>query len=145
MKKKVLAITFACAMAMNAEAQVYPGESWAKLPTMSFYDPSMTNMYLGALAATAGQRQDNYYRYFDLALEAVNDKHWGLVIYYANLALDTHYYSCEIYYLRGWANEELGKLRAAKKDYQKAYRSGCEEAGKALMNLREKKKQKKNK
>lgn len=143
MKKKVLAITFACAVAMNANAQVYPGDSWAKLPTMSLYDPNMTNMYLGALAATAGQRQDNYYRYYNLAMEASKNKQWGLVIYYADKALDTHYYSGEIYYLRGWANEELGKLKEAKKDYKQAYKYDCEEAAEALENLDAKMKQKK--
>lgn len=142
MRKKVLAITITCAMAMNVNAQIYPGDTSIKLPTMSLYDPNITNMYLRALAETAAQREENYYRYYDLALEASKNKQWSHVIYYVNEALDTHYYSCEIYYLRGRANEELGKMRAAKKDYKNAYKYGCEEAAEALESLKAKKRQK---
>ena len=89
-----------------------------------------------ALAETAALRKQNYYRYSDMALEALNNKQWNYVIYYVNEALNTRYYSGTLYYIRGYANEQLNNLRAAKKDYKTAIKHNCPEASQALANLK---------
>lgn len=128
MKKKIIAMALACSAAMNLNAQIYTGDIGIPMPTIDLYDTGMMNMYLRAMAETAAQRKENYYRYSDMALEAYKDKQWNNVVYYVNEALNTKYYSGELYYLRGYAFEQLGNLRAAKKDYKTGMKHNCPEA-----------------
>lgn len=132
MKKKFLAITLTCFMAMNADAQVYAGDTWLPMPTMDLYDTGMMNMYARALAETAARRQAYFERCSDQAVEAYNHRLWNDVIYYVNEALETKYYNGYVYFLRGYAYEQLGNLRAAKKDYRKGKKYNSREAAWAL-------------
>lgn len=136
MKKKFFAVTLMCSLAMNADAQIYGGDRAPQIPTVDLYDTNMMNMYLRALAETAAQRKENYHRYSDMAFEAYKNKRWDYVIHYVNEALDTKYYSGQLYYIRGYAYEQLGNLRAAKKDYKIAKKNGCPEAAQALESLK---------
>jgi len=45
-----------------------------------------------------------------------------------------------LYYMRGYAYEQLGKLRAAKKDYKKGMKNNSQEAALALASLKARKK-----
>ena len=136
MKKKIMILALLGSMVMESKAQVYAGDSWAQFPTMDLYDTGVMNMHMRALAETAALRKQNYYRYSDMALEALNNKQWNYVIYYVNEALNTRYYSGTLYYIRGYANEQLNNLRAAKKDYKTAIKHNCSEASQALANLK---------
>ena len=136
MKKKVLVIAMTCSLAMNARAQVYAGDSWMQMPTADLYDAGTMNMYLRALAETEARRKENYQRYSDMALEACRNRQWNTVIYYVNMALETKYYSGQLYYIRGYAYEQNGNLRAAKKDYKKGKKYGSIEAARALEALK---------
>ena len=136
MKKKVLAIAMTCSLVLNARAQVYAGDSWMQMPTADLYDAGTMNMYLRALAETEARRKENYQRYNSSAFDAYKNKQWNSVIYYVNMALETKYYSGQLYYIRGYAYEQNGNLRAAKKDYKKGKKYGSIEAARALEALK---------
>ena len=142
MKKKIFIMTLVCSAAMNLNAQIYAGDTSLPMPTRDLYDTGMMNMYLRAMAETAAQRKENYYHYSDMALEAYKNKQWNNVVYYVNEALNTKYYSGELYYLRGYAFEQLGNLRAAKKDYKTGIKHNCPEAAHALEALKVRSKRK---
>ena len=143
MKKNVMTLAIMSCLAMNSQAQIYGGDSFIRMPTASLYNTEIMDMHLRALAETAAMRKENYYRYSDLAAEAYNNEQWNHVIYYVNMALSTNYYSGQLYYLRGYANEQLGKIRAAKKDYKTGKKYGCQEAEQALESLKERSKHRK--
>lgn len=75
-------------------------------------------------------------------VKAYNNNNWSNVIYYVNAALNTLYYSGTLYYIRGYAYEQLGNLRAAKKDYKTGKKYNCHEAIQALESLKTKRNQK---
>lgn len=129
-----------CSLALNADAQVYAGDSWMQMPTADLYDAGTMNMYLRALAETEARRKENYQRYNSLAFDAYKNKQWNSVIYYVNMALETKYYSGQLYYIRGYAFEQNGNQRAAKKDYKKGKKYGSIEAARALEALKAKSK-----
>lgn len=89
-----------CSLVLNARAQVYAGDSWMQMPTADLYDAGTMNMYLRALAETEARRKENYQRYNSLAFDAYKNKQWNSVIYYVNMALETKYYSGQLYYIR---------------------------------------------
>ena len=140
MKKKIMTITLMCSVAMGANAQVYADDSWMQLPTADLYDNSVMNMSLRSLAEMAAKRKENYFRYSDMAVEAFSNRQWDNVIYYVNEALETGYYSGKHYYIRGYAFEQLGNIRAAKKDYKIGKKYNCTEAAQALESLKAKNK-----
>lgn len=136
MKKKIFVIMMTGMIVTSGKAQVYGGDTWVQFPTRDLYDTGMMDMYLRALAETSELRKQNYYRYSDLAIEAYNNKQWNNAIYYVNEALKTKYYSGQLYYIRGYAYEQNGNLRAAKKDYKKGKKYNCPEAAQALEALK---------
>ena len=142
MKKNVLSVAFMCLVTMGADAQSYAYDSYVQLPTRNLYDNSLADMYIRALDETAARRKEAFYRNSDLASEAFNKKSWNYVIYYVNEALKTQYESGNLYYLRGYAFEQLGNLRAAKKDYKAGRRLNSVQAIMALESLKARKKRK---
>jgi len=56
--------------------------------------------------------------------------------------LATYYYCGGLYYMRGYAYEQLGNRRAAKKDYKLAIKNNCPEAAQALASLKARKRRK---
>ena len=135
MKKRIIVIVLTCSMAMKVGAQIYSYDRGVQFPITSLYDTDMMNMQLRALAETAAIRKENYRHYSDMAFEAYNNNNWSNVIYYVNAALNTLYYSGTLYYIRGYAYEQLGNLRAAKKDYKTGKKYNCSEAVQALESL----------
>lgn len=142
MKKKVMTLALMCCLTMSSKAQFYGGEEAVRFPVADLYDTGAMNMYLRALAETAAIRKENYHRYSDMAVEAYRNQNWNNVIYYVNEALNTKYYCGGLYYMRGYAYEQLGKLRAAKKDYKTAIKNDSQEAAQALASLKARKKRK---
>lgn len=142
MKKKELSVALMCFVTMGATAQIYGYDSYVQLPTRNLYDNSLSDMYIRALAETAARRKETFYRNSDLVSEAFNKKSWNYVIYYVNEALKTQYESGNLYYLRGYAFEQLGNLRAAKKDYKAGRRLNSVQAIQALESLKSRKKRK---
>ncbi len=140
MKKKVMTVAMMCLIAMNGNAQVYAGDAWLQMPTTDLYDTGMMNMYARAMAETAARREAVFEQYYDKAIEACKKKEWSEVIYLVNNALETRYYTGGIYFLRGYAYEQLGNLRAAKKDYKKGKKYNSPEAARALESLKAKSK-----
>lgn len=138
MKKKMIAIAFMCMMAMGAQAQVYSYDTWSQLPVNDLYDTGMMNTHLGAMAATAARREAAFDYYCDQASEAYGRREWNYVIYYADKALNTQYCSGNIYFMRGFANEQLGNYRAAKRDYKKGKKHNSQLAARALEYLKDK-------
>lgn len=139
-KKRLLIGALMCFVVLKGSAQVYAYDTWTQLPTMDLYDTGMMNMYARALEETSARRQEYFSRYSDLAMEAYRNNRWRDAIYYVNEALGTRYYSGAIYYIRGYAYEQLGDLRAAKKDYKKGKKYHCAEASLALKSLKARKK-----
>ena len=136
MKKKVMTVAMMCLMAMSSKAQIYGYDTAVQMPTIDLYDTGMMNMYARALAETAARRQAAFERYYDMAIEACGRKEWSDVVYYVNNALETKYYTGGIYYIRGYAYEQMGNLRAAKKDYKKGKKYNSPEAARALEALK---------
>ena len=123
-------------MTTTVNAQVYAGDSWMQMPTMDLYDTGLMNMYARAMAETAARRQANFERYYDMAIEASGEKKWNYVVYYVNMALETKYYNGGIYFLRGYAYEQMGDLRSARRDYKKGKKYNSPEAARALVSLK---------
>ena len=139
MKKKVMTLALMCLMAMSSKAQVYAGDAWMQMPTMDLYDTGMMNLYARALAETAARRKAVFEQYYDMAIEACGRKEWSEVVYLVNSALETQYYTGGIYFLRGYAYEQMGNLRAAKRDYKKGKKYNSPEAARALESLKARK------
>ena len=139
MKKKILTITILCTMAMSSKAQIYGYDTAVQMPTMDLYDTGMMNMYARALAETAARRKAVFEHYYDMAIETCGRKEWSEVVYLVNNALDTQYYTGGIYFLRGYAYEQMGNLRAAKRDYKKGKKYNSPEAARALESLKARK------
>ena len=142
MKRKLLIGTMMCLMTASAEAQIYAGDTWAQFPTTDLYDTGVMNMRLRAMAETAAIRQKNYQYYSDQAIEAYKKQQWNYAISYVNQALSTQYYCGLLYYIRGYAYEQLGNLRAAKKDYKTGIKYDSTEAYQAMQALKARKKHK---
>ena len=141
MKKKILIGAMMCWLALNAQAQ-YQYDRALPLPTVDLYDTGVMNMYMRALAETSARRQQNYEQYSELAFNAFNSRQWSNVISYVSSALNTGYYCGSLYYVRGYAHEQLGNLKAAKKDYKVGKKYNCVEAAQALDALKAKRKAK---
>ena len=140
MKKMILTMALTCLMTKGAEAQIGPYDTYMRMPSADLYDMGMMNAYARVLAEAAARRQEIYDRYSNMAFEAYYNKKWSYVIYYVNMALETKYYSGQLYYIRGFAYEQNGNLRAAKKDYKKGKKYGSIEAARALEALKAKSK-----
>ena len=139
MKKQLFSMIMMCLMAMNVHAQYVDA---LPFPSMELYDSDVMNMYLRALAETSTKRKENYDYFSNLAIEAYANGEWYKTINYVNLALDTKYYSGVMYYIRGYAHEQLGNLKEAKKDYKMGIKYDCREAVQALESLKAKNKHK---
>lgn len=143
MKKKFLVITLTCLTTIKVDAQIYSYDTGVQLPITSMYDTDLMNMQLRVMAETAAMRKEDFNRYSDMAFDAYNKNRWSDVVYYVNAALNTRYYNGTLYYIRGYAYEQLGNLRAAKKDYKTGKKYNCPEAAQAIESLKEKRKRKK--
>lgn len=143
MKKKILSAALICLMTVETKAQVYAGDTWMQMPTADLYDTGMMNMYLRALAETAARRKAEFEQFCRQAETAFQEQQWQTVINRVNWALSTKYYNGDIFYMRGYAYESLGDLKAAKKDYKKGKKYGSYRAATALDALKNKRKQKK--
>ena len=141
MKKRLLIGAMMCWMALSAQAQ-YQYDRALPLPTVDLYDTGVMNMYMRALAETSARRQQSYEKYSELAFNAFNSRQWSNVVSYVGAALNTGYYCGSLYYIRGFAYEQLGNLRAAKKDYKTEKKYDCVEAARALDALKAKRKAK---
>ena len=129
-----------CLMAASSNAQVYGGDTWVQLPTRDLYDSQTMNMALqhAEIAARVRARKEAMWeQYSDLAYENYNDRQWNRVISSVNLALETGFYNSDMYYMRGYAYEQLGYYKLAKKDYRKAKKYGNYQAESALDALKE--------
>lgn len=142
MNKKVLIVVLAGLMCGSIKAQVYGNDRIVPMPVTEMYDRGLMNSYLNAMAATAARRQELYERYSDMAFEAYDNNQWSNVIYYVDKALNTHYYCGTLYFIRGYAYEQLMNYRAAKRDYRKAKKYNSIEASQALEALKMKMKRK---
>lgn len=146
MKRKGLFLALVCWMStMNVEAQVGAYDRAIPLPTMDLYDTQTMNMALANARMAAqleAKRQEVFSIYANLAIENYNDRHWWPTINCVNRALETTYYNADMYYIRGYAYEQLGYYREAKKDYKKAKKYGNIYAEDALETLKIKMKKK---
>jgi tetratricopeptide (TPR) repeat protein len=146
MKKRMLTITVMVLMVvMTGNAQVGAYDRAIPLPTRDLYDTQTMNMALAhaqMAARVEAQRKELFSIYANRAVEAYNNRQWGVAINCVNNALETTYYSAEVYYIRGYAYEQLGYYRDAKRDYKKAKRYGSEYAASALESLKIKMKKK---
>ena len=139
--KKTLFLSFvSCLLTTTVQGQVYPGDTWAQLPTRNLYDTNMMAMYLQAWEETSSRRLELYNDYKNQAIEAYNEGEWKDAIYYVNKALNTQYYSGQLYFIRGYSYEQLGYFSNAKKDYKIAKKCNYQDAATALENLKAKRK-----
>jgi hypothetical protein len=142
MKKGFVFLIMTFAVVLKSPAQIYGGDYAVQLPTRDIYDTEVMNAYANALRETAGRREQIFNFYSDKALDAGLEKQWELCIYYVDKALETGFYNADLYFVRGLANEQLGKYKDAKKDYKTSKKLGSVHAAKALESLKEKMKRK---
>ena len=142
MRKGIVLLVMMCAVSLKGQAQIYGYDQAIKLPTAELYDMNMMNAYANALRETAGTRMQAYRMYCDYAITALSEKQWNNAVYYVDKALDTGYYSGDLYWIRGFANEQMGNLKQAKKDYKEGTKLGSEGAEQALEQLKERMKRK---
>ena len=138
-KKCVLMMAMACMASVKGWAQY---DEPVMFPTAELYDSGAMNAYLRALAETASARRELFEIYADKALDAFHHEQWWDVISYVGKALDTKCYNGDLYYVRGYAYEQLGKPFAAKRDYKKGKKYNSSLAAEALEELQEKMKRK---
>ena len=138
MKKQVLTMVFVTSMAMVAKAQIGPYDTAVEMPTMDIYDTDVMNAYLGALAATAERRSQQFQYYANQAIDAYCENRWYDAIRNVNNALSTQYSDGVLYYIRGYAYEQLGNWKEAKKDYKTGKKYGDKYSIEALENLQKK-------
>ncbi len=146
MKKKIMMMALMCQMAASSHAQVYGGDTWVQFPTRDLYDSQTMNMALqhAEMAARIRARKKAMWeQYSDMAYEAYDNRQWNSVISSVYRALETGFYNSDVYYMRGYAYEQLGYYKLAKKDYHKAKKYGNDQAELALSELKEKMKKKK--
>ena len=136
MTKGIILMALFYLLPIKGYAQVYGNERNLQMPTRDLYDQGVMNMYLRAVAETAGKRKASFNHYSSLALEAYNNHQWLQVINCVNMALRTDYENGRVYFLRGYANEQLGYLKDAKKDYKRGIKLGRYEAANALSSLK---------
>lgn len=145
MKKKIIMILLMWLMVTSSNAQIYAGDTWMQMPTRDLYDPQIMSMALQhaeMAARVAAYKQARFEEYEELAYRAFQKNRWSDVIYNVEQALETEYYNGSIYYMRGYAYEQLGKLKEAKRDYKKGKKYNCQEAADALDALKQKMKKK---
>lgn len=144
--KKGMMMALMCWMCANdVVAQVGAYDQAIPLPTVDLYNPQVMNMALANAQLAArleAKRQEVFSIYAKMAIEAYKNKQWWNTIDYVTKALDTTYYSADMYYIRGYAYDQLGYYRDAKKDYKKAKKYGNVYATDALETLKEKMKNK---
>lgn len=142
MKKRVMTVIAACVVAMSGWAQYAEP---VQLPTFDLYDSGVMNAYARAMAETAARREGIFQQYVDLAFDAWENERWAQAVRCINGALDTGYWNADLYYMRGYAYERLGDLKAAKKDYREGKKKGSEYAAEALGELLKREKESKKK
>lgn len=136
MKRGIILLVLMCTMALTGRAQVYAYDQYVKFPTRDIYDTDLMMMELNLLERTKEQRLQTFNYYTDLAVDAFTNHQWSYAILYTDKALETLYYNCDLYYVRGYSNERLGNVRQAKKDYKKGVELGSKLAEKALEELK---------
>lgn len=142
MRKGIVLLVMMCALGLKGQAQIYGYDQAIKLPTADLYDMSMMNAYVNALRETSATRMQAYRMYCDYATASVSESQWSDAIYYVDKALGTGFYCGDLYWIRGYANEQMGNLKQAKKDYKQGVEFGSEGAEQALELLKEKMKKK---
>lgn len=142
MRKGIVLLVMMCAMCLKGQAQIYGYDQAIKLPTADLYDMSMMDAYVNALRETSSTRMQAYRMYCDYAMSYAGERQWNLAIYYVDKALETGFYCGDLYWIRGYANEQMGNYKQAKKDYKQGAKFGSENAAKALELLKEKMKKK---
>lgn len=143
--KKMIIMAVMCLMAASSFAQVYAGDTWVQYPTRDIYDSqtmSMALQHVEMAARIRARKEALWEQYSDLAYENYNNRQWNGVISSVNSALDTGFYNSDMYYMRGYAYEQLGYFKQAKKDYRKAKKYGNYKAAWALEALKERMKKK---
>ena len=142
MKKRVMTVIAASVVAMSGWAQYADP---VQFPTADLYDTGMMNAYARAMAETAARRERIFQQYVDMAFDAWENEQWSQVVKYINGAFDTSYWNADLYFMRGFALEKLGDLKAAKKDYREGAKKGSEYAAEALNDLLRREKENKRK
>ncbi len=139
MKKIIMTAALMCTMAANCNAQYWQGLEY---PTMDLYDTNLMLEHIRVARETTAQRLE-YYKYFrDLAIDAYNNGRWSDVIDNVNNAFSTDYVCGDLYFIRGFAFEQLGYTSDAKKDYKKGSKEGSFRAARALEALKARSKSK---
>ena len=132
MKKRAQSLAVALTMSLACWGQYAEP---VQFPVADLYDTGVMNAYARALVETEAIRKNNFQQYVNWAFEAWDNKKWPLVVRYIDGALGTGYWNADLYYMRGWAYENLGDLKAAKKDYKKGKKKGSSAAANALSDL----------
>lgn len=140
MKHLLLTLFCASALTLDVSAQIYSNDGAMMMPTRDLYSSWQSYGDIASaakLAAEADYRRKQYYEYH--AAEAYDSYRKGdyyNCIHSSSEALETGYYSADLYYIRGVSFEHLGNYKQAKKCYRKARKKGSISARSALRALK---------
>ena len=89
-------------------------------------------MQAQAQAAYNARIEQLFEQYQEEAYRCYNKQDWYGFLTYSNYALETGWYTSELYYHRGVVYEHLNNFKQAKKEYKKAKQKGYVYAERAL-------------
>ncbi len=120
---------------VHAQVNIYDKSSYSKSSL-----PSFEEMYLQA-QLQANARQIAGQRFEECQTEALKcfyRKEYRCFLNWSAEALNTGFYTVELYEKRGIAYEELGDIKSARAEYKRAKRHGSYGAQQALIRLKRK-------
>lgn len=139
-------LLFMAIFPVEMKAQIYGQDEAVQYPIMNY--PSIGEIsemayYAKMRAQLEYLREENFRKYSQLAYASFKKGDYSGCLYYSEKALETTYFTADLYYIRGVSYEKLQLYKEAKKEYRRAKRKGSAYAISALKELKEKNKKRK--
>lgn len=143
MKHLILTLFCASALTLDVSAQIYSYDSAMKMPTRDLYSGWQSFGDIASAARQAAEADNRLRQYYDYYAAKAYDSYrkgdYFNCLQSSSEALETGYYSADLYYIRGASYEHFGDYRQAKKCYRKARKEGSISARSALRALKKRK------
>lgn len=128
---------FLAALALGASATTAARAQFVQFPTCDIFDTDMMRMALNTAREMSIRRERDYNYNYDMALKACANQQWMQAIAYCNRAMRYKDAGGDLYFIRGYAYEQMGDYTAAKNDYWKGKDLGSSSAASMLSSFDE--------
>ena len=135
MKQKVKLFLASLALGMSATTTMHA--QYLELPVGDIFDTNMMSMALNTAREISIRRAQEYNYNYDMALKASANQQWTQAIGYCNRAMRYNNAEGDLYFIRGYAFEQMGDYVAAKNDYWKGKDLGSSSAASMLSSFNE--------